>query len=267
MVAAVAPVPASAFAGLLRQWRRQRRLSQLQLSLEAGISQRHLSFLESGRARPSRGMILRLSEVLELPLRDRNDWLLQAGFAPAYRDRPLEDPAMAAVMAAVEAMLANHAPFPAVAVDRAWNVRRANAPFQALLAAIGQPSAPAPNLMRLFFAPDGLGPMVANRAMVAPLLWHRARREADALNGAEMRALLAELEPWQDRATLAAPPGLVLQPVVPLELALGDRSLALFSVITTFGTPQDVTTDELRIESFFPANAATDAHFRSAAGQ
>jgi transcriptional regulator with XRE-family HTH domain len=259
-----------AFPSLLRTWRRRRRLSQLDLALDSGVSQRHVSFLESGRAQPSRAMILQLSETLDVPLRERNDWLVAAGFAPIFRARPLDDPQMAQVMAAVRLMLANHEPFPAVAIDRAWNIRLANGPFEMLAARLGtdlwaRVGGERRNLLRLLFHPSGIRPVVVNWTQIAPLLWQRARREAEALGGDEIQALLAELQPFQDAATLWAPEDAALVPVLPLVVALGPLQISMFTVIATFGTPQDVTADELRIESFFAADAATEALFRQAA--
>ena len=149
---------ASPFPQLLKTWRHRRRLSQLELALESGVSQRHLSFLELGRANPSRSMILQLSETLEVPLRERNDWLVAAGFAPVFRARPLDDPQMGQVMNAVRRMLVSHEPFPAVAIDRSWNIRLANQPFDGLVAAIGadvwtRVGGGERNLMRLVFHP------------------------------------------------------------------------------------------------------------------
>lgn len=258
------------FAGRLRSWRQKRRMSQLDLALSSGVSQRHVSFLESGRAQPSRGMILRLTETLEVPLRERNEWLTAAGFAHAFRARMLDDPQMAQVMAAVRLMLANHAPFPAIAVDRAWNLRLANAPFEMMAGIIGSDvwervGGGDRNLMRLFFHPAGIRPMVTNWSAIAPLLWHRAQREAEALGGDDMKAVLAELAPFQDDGTLAKPVDAALVPVLPLEMEKDGIRLSLFTVIATFGTAQDVTADELRIESFFPADSATEALFRAAA--
>jgi transcriptional regulator with XRE-family HTH domain len=264
------PVDAPPFGQLLRTWRQKRRLSQLDLSLESGVSQRHVSFLESGRARPSRGMILQLSETLDVPLRERNDWLVAAGFAPAFRARPLDDPQMTQVMSAVRFMLANHEPFPALAIDRAWNVRLANRSFDALVAVIGadvwkRVGGAERNLMRLFFHPHGVRPLVTNWRAIAPMLWQRARREAEALGGEEMKAVLADLARHQDEDTLRAADEAPLVPVLPLELEQGELRVSLFTVIATFGTAQDVTADELRIESFFPADAATEALFRKSA--
>src|SRR6185295_12335713 len=149
----------SGFPNLLKTWRQKRRMSQLELALSSGVSQRHVSFLESGRAKPSRSMILQLSETLEVPLRERNDWLTAAGFAPIFRARPLDDPQMAQVMSAVRLMLANHEPFPAIAIDRAWNIRMANKPFEMLGAMMGadlwtRVGGENRNLMRLFFHPN-----------------------------------------------------------------------------------------------------------------
>lgn len=257
------------FPILLKTWRQKRRLSQLDLALSSGVSQRHVSFLESGRAKPSRSMILQLSETLEVPLRERNNWLVAAGFAPMFKARPLDDPQMTQVMAAVRMMLGNHAPFPAVAIDRAWNIRMANAPFDMLSAMIGadvwtRVGGADRNLMRLFFHPNGIKPLVANWKSVAPLLWHRAQREAETLGGQEMKRVLAELGQYQDEDTLWSAEGAALVPVLPLEIVKDGVRISLFTVIATFGTAQDVTADELRIESFFPADEATERLFRGA---
>lgn len=259
---------ASPFAQLLKTWRQKRRLSQLELALESGVSQRHLSFLELGRAKPSRSMILQLSETLEVPLRERNDWLVAAGFAPIFRARPLDDPQMGQVMAAVRMMLANHEPFPAIAVDRSWNITLANRPFDLLGSMIGEDvwtrvGGSERNLMRLFFHPGGIAPLVSNWKAIAPLLWHRARREAETLGGSQMKTVLADLAQYQDAETLWAAEEAALVPVLPLEMEANGLRVSLFTVIATFGTAQDVTADELRIESFFPADAATEALFRA----
>jgi transcriptional regulator with XRE-family HTH domain len=265
------PRQAAAFPQRLRTWRRKRRLSQLELALESGVSQRHLSFLESGRAKPSRSMILQLSETLDVPLRERNDWLVAAGFAPIFRARPFDDPQMSQVMAAVRRMLASHEPFPALAIDRAWNILLANRAFEGLAALIGEGvwrrvGGSERNLMRLFFHPEGLRPFVTNWRVIAPVLWHRACREADALGGEEMRALLDELGLHQDPDTLRAAEETALVPVLPIELEKDGLRVSLFTVIATFGTAQDVTADELRIESFFAADEATESLFRRLAG-
>ena len=255
------------FPRLLREWRQKRRWSQLDLALTSGVSQRHISFLESARANPSRAMILQLSEALEVPLRERNLWLTAAGFAPLYRTRTLDDPQMAQVMGAVRMMLSAHEPYPALALDRAWNVLIANRPFEALAALLGadiwdRVGGGERNLMRLFFHPEGIRPLVTNWAAVGPLLWQRATREAHELGGADMQAVLDELAPFQAPDILWSAMDSALLPVVPFKLAVGDQRIALFAVIATFGTAQDVTTDELRIETLFPADADTEALFR-----
>jgi transcriptional regulator with XRE-family HTH domain len=259
---------ADAFPQILKTWRSKRRMSQLELALASGVSQRHVSFLESGRAKPSRAMILQLSETLEVPLRERNDWLTAAGFAPVFRARPLDDPQMALVMNAVKVMLANAEPYPAIAIDRAWNIRMANRPFEMMGAMLGEDlwvrvGGSERNLMRLFFHPKGIRPFVTNWSLVGPLLWHRAQREAESLGGEEMKAVLADLAQHQDAETLWAAEDAALVPVLPLEMEKDGLRMSLFTVIATFGTAQDVTADELRIESLFPADAATEQLFRS----
>ncbi len=256
------------FPRLLREWRHKRRLSQLELALSSGVSQRHVSFLESGRSRPSRNMILQLSETLDVPLRDRNEWLTAAGFAPLFRARPLDDPQMGQVVRAVRMMLKNHEPFPAIAIDRAWNIRLANGPFTWMAALIGEElwkriGGEERNLMRLFFHPDGLRPFITNWDAIAPLLWLRARREAEALGGEEMKRVLADLAPLQDQRLLRQADETALVPVMPIDVEMGGVRLSLFTVIATFGTAQDVTADELRIESLFPADEATEQLFRA----
>jgi transcriptional regulator with XRE-family HTH domain len=263
---------AARFPGLLKTWRQRRRLSQLDLALQSGVSQRHISYLESGRARPSREMVLRLSETLQVPLRGRNAWLVAAGFAPLFQARALDDPHMRQINSALRMMLTNHEPYPAVAVDRAWNIRLANPSFDRLSAWLcadiwsrvcGTPR----NLLRLFFHPNGIRPLVTNWAAVAPLLWCRAERDAELSDGEGVRQILAELRPHQDRRLLSAAEDHALFPVLPLTLARNGVQLSLFTVIATFGTALDITAEELRVESLFPADAATETLLRAAASQ
>ncbi len=263
-------VSVESFPHLLKTWRQKRRLSQLDLALTAGVSQRHISFLESGRSHPSREMILKISETLDVPLRERNTWLVAGGFAPAFHARPLDDPQMSRVLFAVRMMLANHEPFPAVAIDRAWNIRLANPSFERLTALLGADlwtniGGSPRNLMRLFFHPQGIRPYVVNWAAIAPLLWCRAQREAEAAAGDDMRQILAELRPHQDRSLLWTAEDTALLPVLPLKIARDGMQISLFTVIATFGTAQDVSADELRIESLFPADDPTDQLFRALA--
>jgi transcriptional regulator with XRE-family HTH domain len=260
----------SGFPPLLREWRQKRRLSQLDLALTAGVSQRHVSYLESGRANPSRNMILQLSETLDVPLRERNAWLTAAGFAPLFRTRPLDDPQMGQVMSAVRMMLSAHEPFPAIALDRAWNVRMSNRPFDLLGAMLGEDvwarvGGGQRNLMRLFFHPAGIRLMVTNWAAVGPLIWRRAQREAEVLGGQEMKAVLDDLAPHQDAEVLWSAADTALVPVLPFKMQVGGQGISMFAIIATLGTAQDVTADELRIETLFPADAETEALFRGAA--
>ena len=255
------------FPRLLRDWRQRRRMSQLDLALESGVSQRHVSFLESGRANPSRSMILQLSETLGVPLRDRNHWLAAAGFAPLFKARALDDPQMGQVMGAVRMMLTAHEPFPALALDRAWNIRMSNASFDRMMGLLGggiwdRIGGGERNLMRLFFHPQGIRPFVTNWDAVGPLIWQRARREAEELAGGEMTAVLDDLMPLQDADILWSAAETALVPVMPFNMQIGDLRISMFTVIATFGTAQDVTADELRIETLFPADATTEALFR-----
>ncbi len=259
-----------AFPRLLREWRQKRRLSQLDLALTSGVSQRHVSFLESGRANPSRSMILQLSETLDVPLRERNAWLAAAGFAPLFRTRALDDPQMSPVLGAIKMMLAAHEPFPAIALDRAWNVRMSNGPFEVLITMLGEDiwarvGSEQHNLMRLFFHPLGIRSYVTNWSAIGPLIWLRAQREADMLGDNEMKAVLDDLAPFQDDNIRWSGADAALIPVMPFNMRLNDIDISMFAVVATFGTAQDVTADELRLETLYPADAATEAMFRSVA--
>lgn len=258
------------FARLLREWRQKRRLSQFDLALASGVSPRHVSFLESGRANPSRSMILQLSETLDIPLRDRNALLTAAGFAPVFRTSALDDPGMAPVLRAVRLMLTAHEPYPAIAIDRAWNIRMSNGPFDILGAMLGadvwtRVGGEQRNLMRLMFHPQGIRPLVTNWPAVGPIMWRRAQREAEDLGGAEMKAVLDELAPYQDHKALRAAADMALVPVMAFNMLVNGISISMFTVVATIGTAQDVTADELRIETLFPADAATEALFRGVA--
>ena len=258
------------FARLLREWRQKRRLSQFDLALASGVSPRHVSFLESGRANPSRSMILQLSETLDIPLRDRNVLLTAAGFAPVFRTSALDDPGMAPVLRAVRMLLTAHEPYPAIAIDRAWNIRMSNGPFDLLGAMLGEDvwtrvGGGQRNLMRLIFHPEGIRPLVTNWPSVGPIMWRRAQREAEDLGGAEMKTVLDELAPYQDHKALRAAADMALVPVMPFNMLVNGISISMFTVVATIGTAQDVTADELRIETLFPADAATEALFRGVA--
>ena len=257
------------FARLLKSWREARKCSQLDLALSSRISQRHVSFMESGRARPSRDMVLQLSEALEIPLRERNTLLTAAGFAAMYRETDLKSPAMAPVREALQLMLDHQEPNPVSVVDRAWNVLMINRAMLRVFSLAGDPTklwervcGNGPhNVLKMTFHPDGFRPYIVNFDEAAPVLLNRTRREAAATGSEPLLKLLEEIlaypgipDAWRAPSFETPPP-----PVLPLELAKGELRLKLFSMITTFGTPQDITTDELRVESFFPADEATAA--------
>lgn len=254
--------PALPVGEQLRAWRQWRRLSQLDLACEAGISTRHLSFVETGRARPGRDMLLHLAERLEVPLRARNGLLLAAGYAPFFAERPLEDPALAAARAAVTQVLKGHEPNPALALDRHWTLLEANAAVAPLLAGVAPALLQPPvNVLRLSLHPEGLAPRIANLAEWRGHLLERLRRQAEATADPVLAALLEELSAYPGPA--AAPSAETESVVVPLRLRREAGELSFISTTTLFGTPRDVTLSELAIESFFPADAATAAALRS----
>jgi transcriptional regulator with XRE-family HTH domain len=261
----------SDFAHALRYWRNKRGYSQLKLSVDADVSQRHISFLESGRAQPSRELVLKLGIVLDVPLRQRNAMLLAAGFAPAYQERSLTDPEMQAVRRALEFMLAQAAPYPALVVDRLWNLVMANEPAMAMMRYfLGMPPhAPLPrdgsvNVIRTTLDPRGLRPCIVNwQDVCADQLQWIAREAMSDGPGSEAEALLKELVALSGTDGGMPVPNLERRalPFLPLTLAKDGVELNLFTTITTLGTPHDVTLHELRLESFFPADDATAAWF------
>jgi transcriptional regulator with XRE-family HTH domain len=246
---------------LIREWRQRRRMTQLDLACEAEISTRHLSFLETGRAQPSREMVLHLAEQLDLPLRERNVLLLAAGYAPAFPERRLDDPAMRPARAAIDRLLAAHEPFPAMVVDRHWTLVAANDAVRRLLhgidAALLQPPV---NVLRLSVHPNGLAPRIASLAEWRGHLLARLRRQLDASGDPVLSDLLREIAAYEAPAGsphgaghAADDPGVI----VPLRLITPAGTLSFLSTITVFGTPMDITLSELALESFFPADTAT----------
>jgi transcriptional regulator with XRE-family HTH domain len=250
---------------LLRAWRQRRRRSQLDLALEAEVSQRHLSCVESGRAAPSREMVLRLAERLEVPLREQNALLLAAGYAPGFAERGLDEPAMAAARQAVEAILRAQMPHPALAVDRHWKLVSANAAVAPLMAMVEERAllTPPVNVMRLALHPRGLAPRIANLREWRAHLLHRLRRQVEASADPVLAALLAELaaHPAPGGEERHAPGGIA----VPLELETPAGRLRFLSTVTVFGSPTEVTLSELAIEAFYPADAATAEALRAMA--
>ena len=250
---------------VLRDWRRRRHVSQLDLASEVGVSSRHLSFLETGRSRPSREMLLRLAEGLDVPLRERNALLVAGGFAPVFPERPLSDPALDAVRQAVDVVLKGHEPYPALAVDRTWNLLAANRSAQLFLQGIPDHlTTPPVNVLRLCFHPDGLVSRIRNRRVLLPQLIARLGHEIAATADPRLEALRDELLAYPVMREIGArrrPPRPEI--VVLFELESEAGVLRFISTTTVFGTAADVTVDELTIESFFPADAETATTIRA----
>jgi len=254
-------MPDMNFGTLLRRWRAVRHLSQLDLSLEADISTRHLSCVETGRAQPSREMVVRLAEALQVPLRERNALLLAAGYAPLYRDTALDTPELEAAGQAVELLMAQLEPNPVLVLDRYWNILRINAGAKRFLALFpGCDSVTPLNGPRLAFHPQGLRPFIENWEVVAARVIRRVHREAaDNPSDETMKCFLEELlnyprvpSRWRMLEFESDP-----SPFLTINYRWKNSTLRLFSVLTTFGTPQDIALQELRIESFFPADDET----------
>jgi transcriptional regulator with XRE-family HTH domain len=254
---------------LLRQWRQRRRLSQLDLALGADISTRHLSFLETGRSRPSRDMVLHLAERLEVPLRERNSLLLAAGYAPAFGERPLSDPALESARAAVDRLLAAHEPYPALAVDRHWSMLAHNGAAGRLFTGVAPALlAPPVNVLRLSLHPEGVAPRILNLAEWRRHVFARLGHQVDLTGDPVLADLLSELRAYPapvDPDPPAAEPS-PTQVVLPLRLATPAGPLSLISTTTVFGTPVEVTLSELALETFFPADPASAALLRALAG-
>ncbi len=264
---AAAPATRRSVGELLREWRQRRRMSQLLLATEADISTRHLSFVESGRAAPSREMVMHLAERLDVPLRERNTLLVAAGYAPLFRERPLTDPQLAAAREAVDLVLKGHEPYPALAVDRHWTIVAANSAL-AVLAGNASPAlleGPV-NALRLSLHPDGLAASIVNWHAWRAHVLARLQRQIDVSGDAALAALRDEL------AAYPTPPGAAPEDdpltdasliAVPLRLRTALGVLSFYSTTTVFGTPVDVTLSELAIEAFFPADPQTAQALRA----
>jgi transcriptional regulator with XRE-family HTH domain len=248
---------------LLRGWRRTRGKSQLGLSLDAGVSARHLSFIESGRANPSRDMVLLLAEALDVPFRERNDLLTAAGYAHVYQEHGFSQPELAQARKAIDLILERQKPFPAVVMDRRWNLVATNEPAERLFTRLleGRSLPGVPNVIRLMFHRDGVRRWVGNWESVAGSLLQRIQREA--VGGPlddDLRAL------FEEALALAGVPARLLlgataspeEPILPVQFRHSDLALDFFSTVTTLGTPRDVTLQEIRIECFHPANEETE---------
>jgi len=253
---------------LLREWRERRRLTQMELGLEAGISSRHLSFVETGRSKPGREMLLKVAERLEVPFRDRNQLLLAAGHAPAFPERPLDDPALAPIRAALERILTAHDPYPAVVFDRAWNLVSVNAPMAALTQGIEiDPALLAPpiNILQIGLHPRGLAPLIVNLASWRAHFLERLARQIAVTGDDSLGPLMEEVAAYPTSGDEAADathePGSEI--LGPLRLrATGGGEWSLFGMFAGFDTPFEVTTSELAIELLFPADQATEEALR-----
>ena len=255
---------------LLREWRQRRNLTQLELALRSAVSARHLSFIETGRARPSREMIVHLAERLDVPLRDRNRLLLAAGFAPLYGERSLNESEMAPIREALERFLSAHEPYPAVAVDRHWNIVASNRGAAYVTRGVAaELRAPPANALRIALHPHGLAPRISNLADWSGDLLARLRREVEATGDPDLEVLYQELVAYpgaatqEDRADAPAPNDIMLRH----ELRLDDTDLSLFCTFTTFGTARDLTLAELTIVAFYPANPHTAAALTAAVSE
>lgn len=258
--------PTRAAGALLREWRQRRRLSQLECAMEAEISQKHLSFVESGRSRPSREMVLHLTERLNVPLRERNAIMLAAGYAPVFPERGLDDPALAPARAAIDAILRGHEPYPALAVDRRWTLVSANRPVARLLGLVADAAlleAPV-NVLRLSLAPGGLAPHIVNLAEWRGHVLERLRQQVSLSGDHALAALRASLMrlPGPEATEGPQPVNTLGGVAMPLMLRTPAGVLSLISTVTVFGTPVDVTLSELALETFFPADEQTAAALR-----
>jgi transcriptional regulator with XRE-family HTH domain len=247
---------------LLKKWREQRRLTQLEVALDAGISARHLSFVETGRSKPGRTMLLGVTERLAIPYRERNEILLAAGYAPAFPERSLEDPALSPVRDALDRILAAHDPYPAVAFDRGWNVVAANATMSSIAEHLDlDPSLlePPVNVLRIGFHPRGLAPYIANLAHWRSHFLGRLAQQIAVTGDSELSALLQELTDYPGASEAAAEPDDFLGPV--RIHAPGGGEWSFFGMFASFDTPFEVTTSELALELLFPADQITQRAF------
>jgi transcriptional regulator with XRE-family HTH domain len=249
---------------LLRQWRIRRRISQLDLAVAAEVSTRHLSFMETGRAKPSREMVLRLGEHLDVPLRERNHLLLAAGYAPVYPENTLGDPEMSAARDALRQVMAGHEPYPAVVVDRMWNLVEANSAVSLLTEGVApELLAPVPNVLKIALHPKGMAPRVRNLGEWRADLLGRLRRQVEATADPGLAELLDEVRGYPCDQPVPEVESLTRGAIfVPLRLRSGDVELSFFSTIATFGTALEVTLSELAIESFYPADSRTGEYLR-----
>ncbi|WP_254614145.1 helix-turn-helix domain-containing protein [Myxococcus sp. CA056] len=259
-------MPSRPVGELLREWRQRRSLSQLDLACRADVSARHVSFLETGRSTPSRDMLLHLAEELEVPLRERNALLVAAGFAPVYSENELDGPRMGAAREAVELVLSGHEPYPALAVDRHWQLVTANRAIGVLLEGVPMELLQPPiNVLRLSLHPEGLGRRILNLEQWRAHVLTRLQRQVSSTADVTLAALLEELRAMGAPSASAEPDFAGV--VVPLRIQTPRGIMSFIGTTTVFGTPVDITLAELAIESFFPADAATGELLRQAAAE
>lgn len=270
-ITAATPSPQTPPVGtLLRDWRQRRRLSQMDLALDTEVSARHLSFIETGRATPSRDMLLRLAERLDIPLRERNTMLMAAGHAPAYAERTLADPSMASAQRAVSLILQGHMPYPAIAVDSHWNLLQANPIAQVLMGSVDPSLLQGQvNVLRASLHPKGFAPNIVNGADWRAHLLARLHQQIEASGDPVLSALLDELRdypvPAQEGTAAHSPDDDLGGVAVPLRLRTPFGVLSFISTTTVFGTPVDITLSELALETFFPADEATQQALKTLA--
>jgi transcriptional regulator with XRE-family HTH domain len=258
-------MPNAAVGELVREWRTRRRRSQMDLALDVGVSARHLSFVETGRSKPSAELVLALAEHLDVPRRERNTLLLAAGFAPRHAETPLDAPEMARVRATLQRLLDAHDPYPGVVLDRLWNVVAANRAAAALVDPVPAALAGPPvNVFRISLHPDGLAARTSNFAEWATVMLSQLHRVARRTADAALIGLEAEVTAYPNVQALMTRPGWTWtedvdrQLLVPCDLEIGGVTLSLFTTLTTFGTAQDITLEELTVELFYPADELTE---------
>ncbi|MCL3992570.1 helix-turn-helix domain-containing protein [Streptomyces lavenduligriseus] len=265
----VSPAAGPGVGPLLRAWRERRRVSQLELALRAGSSARHISFIETGRSRPSEEMVLRLAERLQVPVRERNALLLAAGYAPRYAETPLDDPALEGLRDGLERLIRGYEPYPALVVDAGYTVVAANRGVETLLAGVPEKLlSPAPNAMRLTLHPEGLAPRILNLRQWRGHLLAQMEREIALHRSDRLRALYEEVAayPVPEEEPDAEPAEPVPSFALPLRVEHDGRILSFVSSISTFNTPMDITVAELAVETLLPADRATADHLRALAG-
>jgi transcriptional regulator with XRE-family HTH domain len=257
-----APIAARPVGALLREWRERRRLSQLELSVQVDVSARHLSFIETGRSRPTAGMIMRLTDYLDVPLRERNTVLLAGGYAPAYPQHGLDAPQLARVSDALRMIVDGHAPYPAVVLNRWWEMVDANDAIGPLVEGCAADLLEPPvNVLRLSLHPNGMAPRITNLGQWRAHLLEQLRHRLDRTGDEQLRSLRRELLGYPGGEV--GPRPVAHDVVLPMRLRHGDVELAMFSIVAQVGTAADVTVEELVIESFYPADESTAHTLRS----